>query len=81
MHDQMGHQPHTGRDAPAGDWCQGHQCWGQPTAHLMPWARLSACQHLPPLGKIFLLTSDFFQSERCRNLRQTKTTKIPSKVP
>lgn len=45
------------------------------------WARLSACQHLPPVGKVFLLNSGFFQSERPRNLRQTETTKIPSKIP
>lgn len=36
---------------------------------------------LATVGKIFLLTSDFFQSEKPRKLRQTKTTKIPSKIP
>lgn len=65
-------QPGTGAGISSGGCRQLISCHG----------RLCACQHLPPLGKVFLLTSDFFfQSERPRNLRQTKTTKIPTKNP
>lgn len=73
--------PHAGGDAPAGDRrCHtnaggGTQSRGLPAAQLTPWGLL-------PSGMVFLPSTDFpSQPQRPRNLRQTKTTKIPNEIP